>query len=62
MEEEEKHEEDQLALETIRVDNEAQMNEYKKRFKSEVDAEFKRRIEALDWASSLYLWLRRNYV
>ena len=62
LEEEEKHEDDQLAIETVRIDNETQMKEFKKLFKSEVDVEFKKRIDELDWASTLYLWLRRNYV
>jgi hypothetical protein len=34
----------------------------KRKFKGDVDVEYKKRIEELDWASSLYLWLRRNYV
>lgn len=38
------------------------MKEFKKLFKSEVDVEFKKRIDELDWASTFYLWLRRNYV
>jgi len=38
------------------------MSEYKKKFKSEVETEFKKRLEELDWGSSLYLYMRRNYV
>lgn len=38
------------------------MNEFKKNFKSEVELEYKKRLEELDWGSQLYLWMRRNYV
>jgi len=38
------------------------MRDFKKRFIPEVDKEYKKRISELDWASSLYLYMRRNYV
>lgn len=38
------------------------MNEFKKRFKVEVEKEYRKRLEELNIGSKFYLWARRNYV